>query len=271
MSARTAFAHSLLAVILITRVVRANFLSVAGLLFKHYFILVHRVVVTTSGNLHFRAFRLVIFDIGVDDRVFLVDKNGDESLGKTQCSQLRAAIDDVATILWIEVFKLVYADVEHLCNLLEVDVMIHHYCIGLLRKVSGQRTDIVITIIVHHIVSCNESWHITTGLYRELGINFPVVAFSTGAPDRFVELVFAAVVGSNDEVPVAVSLIQVAQIVRCRIGGTHHVPALIYERVHFQSILPCCFQHELPKSHGPCVRLCIGVEGRFDDRKILQF
>ena len=70
----------------------------------------------------------------------------------------------------------------------------------------------MLAVIVHHIVGGDECGHISTGLPRQIGIDFPVVGLSVGTVNGLVDVFGSAVVGGDDQVPVAEYLVQVFQV-----------------------------------------------------------
>lgn len=124
------------------------------------------------------------------------------------------------TVLWIEAAKVLDVDVEHLGNLLQMKVFIDNHGVGLNRQLGHHRTDIVVAIVVHDVVGCDEGWHISACLLGEVGIDVPVIGRTFGAVDGLVDLVGATVVGSDDQAPVVENFIEVAQIVGGSIRGS---------------------------------------------------
>ena len=88
---------------------------------------------------------------------------------------------------------------------------------------------------------------------------------------RLVDIVRTAVVCSDNEVPVAEYLVQIAQVLCCCIGRENGVAALVNERVHLKAIALSCGKHKLPQSCSTHTRHGVGVECRLDYGQILQF
>ena len=146
------------------------------------------------------------------------------------------AVDQMTTVLRIEVLQLRHIDAQHMRNLLKVDVAVDHHRIGAGGQRAVERADIVVAVVVHHVVGGDEGGHITTRLLRQPGINLPVVALAVSAAYGLIDLVGTAIVSGDDEVPVVVDLIEVAQIVGGGIRRFHDVAPLVDQRVHLEVV-----------------------------------
>ena len=129
-------------------------------------------------------------------------------------------------------------------------VFVDNHGVGLKRQFGHHRTDVVVAIVVHDVVGCDEGWHVSACLFGEVGIDVPVIRRTFGAVDGLIDLVGATVVGSDDKAPVVENLIEVAQIVGGSIRGFHWVATLINERVDLKSVALACAYHELPEAGG---------------------
>ena len=85
----------------------------------------------------------------------------------------------------------------------------------------------MVAIIVHHVVGGDERRHVSTCLRWQFRINLPIVALAFRASYGLVERVGAAVVCGDDEIPVSVCLVKVAEIVGGSIRRLHDVAPLI--------------------------------------------
>lgn len=56
------------------------------------------------------------------DAVLLVDETTDEGRWKTQYHRMVQSVDDIMTILWIQIAQVLDVDVQHFGNLLQVDI-----------------------------------------------------------------------------------------------------------------------------------------------------
>ncbi len=81
----------------------------------------------------------------------------------------------------------------------QMKVFVDNHGIGLNRQFGHHRTDVVVAIVVHDVVGCDEGWHISACLLGEVGIDVPVIGRTFGAVDGLVDLVGATVVGSDDQ------------------------------------------------------------------------
>ena len=149
-------------------------------------------------------------------------------------------------------------------------VLVHFHGVRLHWQLGYHRTDVVVAIIVHDVVGCDEGWHVSTGLLWQVWIDLPIVCLALGTVDSFVHLGWSAVVGCDDEVPVVVDLVEVAQIVGCCIGCLHWVASLIVEGIYLQAVAFSGAEHKLPESGGSHAGYCLRVECRLDYRQILQ-
>lgn len=91
----------------------------------------------------------------------------------------------------IEAAKVLDVDVEHLGNLLQMKVFVDNHGVGLNRQFGHHRTDVVVAIVVHDVVGCDEGWHISACLLGEVGIDVPVIGRTFGAVDGLADLVAA--------------------------------------------------------------------------------
>ena len=149
-------------------------------------------------------------------------------------------------------------------------IAVYHNGIGLGGQLGSHGTDIVLRIVVHHIVGCNEGRHIAAGFAGQIGIDLPVVLLAARAVDGLVHILRPTVVGGNDQVPVAEYLIQVFQVVGGGIAGLHGVATLVDQRVDFQPILLTCSQHKLPQTGSPYPRHCLWIQRRLNHWQVLQ-
>ena len=135
----------------------------------------------------------------VEDGILLVDECSDERNRKAYRHWLVASVDDVAAILRVQVAEMLYVDVQHLGYLLNMYVLVHFHGVRLHWQLGYHRTDVVVAIIVHDVVGCDEGWHISACLLGEVGIDVPVIGRTFGAVDSLVDLVGSTVVGSDDK------------------------------------------------------------------------
>ena len=56
------------------------------------------------------------------DAVLLVNETTDEGRWKTQYHRMVQSVDDIMTILWIQIAQVLDIDVQHFGNLLQVDI-----------------------------------------------------------------------------------------------------------------------------------------------------
>ena len=104
-------------------------------------------------------------------------------------------------------------DVENLGNLFQVNILVDQYGICLYWQFCYHWADIVVAIVVHDVVGCNECWDISTSLFWKIWIDVPVISITLSAMDSLVDIGWTAVVCSNDKTPVVEYLVEVAQIV----------------------------------------------------------
>ena len=81
-----------------------------------------------------------------------------------------------------------------------------------------------------------------------------------GAANGFVDILGSAVIGGDDEIPVAENLVEVFQIACSGIRRLHGVAAFVYQRVHLQAILFTRTNHKLPQSRCSHAAYGLGVQ-----------
>lgn len=118
-------------------------------------------------------------------------------------------------VLWVERLNGLNVDVAKLCHLLHVKITHDSHRIGSDGQLRLHGADIVLTIIVHNIVGRNKSRHVTTRLAWQVGIDRPVITHAVGTMNGLIDIRRTAVVGSDDEVPITIYLVEVAQVARC--------------------------------------------------------
>ena len=171
----------------------------------------------------------------------------------------------------IEFFQLVDAGAEHVGNLLEVNVAVDDDGVGLGRQFRAHGADVVLAVVVHHIVCSDEGGHIASCLARQIGVDDPIVVLSFGTVDGLVDVFGSAVVGCDDEVPVAEDFVEVAQIACGGPRGLQRVAPFVDQRVHFKTVLLTGGEHELPQPGSAYMRHGVGVETRLNDGQVFQF
>ena len=142
--------------------------------------------------------------------------------------------------------------------------------VGLHRQRGAQRADVVVAVVGHDVVGGNESGHVASRFTGQVRVYLPIVLLAACTVDGLADVGRAAVVGGNDQIPVAENLVEVAQVVGGGIAGLDGVAALVDQRVHLQTVLLARSEHELPKTGSPHTRHGLRVEGRLDDGQVLQ-
>ena len=143
--------------------------------------------------------------------------------------------------------------------------------VRLCRQLCAHRADVVLAVVVHDVVGCNEGRHIATRLPWQIGVDFPVVALASGTVDGAVDVFWSAVVCGNHEIPIPENLIQVAQIMGCCIRGLDRIASFIDQGVYLQAITLARGQHELPEASGTHTRDGIGIQSGFNHWQVAQF
>ena len=226
-------------------------------------------------------FRVIDFDfdalrqqfvgtMGVN-RVFHIDELRHVVHRQTQNRRAIVAIDDATAILRIQLFDEFDIDAENAGNLLEMHVAVEHERVGFRRQAAQHRADVVLAIIIHNVVGGDERRHVAARFGRQIGIDVPVVLHASGAVDSLVHVLRTAVVGRDDEVPVAENLVERFQITCSRIRRLDWVAPLIDERGDFEAVLLGGGNHELPQTRRSDARNGIGLQCRLDDGQIAQF
>ena len=145
--------------------------------------------------------------------------------------------------------------------------------------VSGQMTlddsrrDAMLVVVIHHIVGGDEGRNISTGFGRKIAVDLPIVflAFASGTAQSLVDVTRTAVVGRYGKRPVIIDLIKLFKITGGVTRRQTGIAALVDQRVDFHSEPFGRCRHELPQACCSCTRNGVGVNGRFNYRKILQF
>lgn len=164
-------------------------------------------------NLHLHAVSQQFACPIVADRVFHFDESVDVSQWQSDGVWLCCTGYHVASIHRVECSKLFDVYSQHPSNLLQMDVSRHHHCICLCRQCAVHRTDVMLRVVGHHVVGSYESRHVTSCFFWQIGINLPIVFCSSRPLYCLVDVSRSTVVSSDDEVPVAKHLIEIAQIV----------------------------------------------------------
>ena len=108
----------------------------------------------------------------------------------------------------------------------------------------------MVAVVVHHVVSSYECGHVATCFIGQVGINFPIVALSTCSAHGFAHLLRPCIVGREDEIPIAINIIEVFEILGGSPTGFVGVHALINETVYLQVVAAGCSDHKLPEAGG---------------------
>ena len=74
-------------------------------------------------------------------------------------------------------------------------------CLGW--QVGCHWADVVLAVVVHDVVGCDECRYISSCFAWQVGVYFPVILAATSTMDGLCEFVWATVVGCDNQVPVA--------------------------------------------------------------------
>ena len=179
---------------------------------------------------------------------------------------------DILAKLRVEHSDLFNRDVEHLGYLIEVHAFVYQHCIGNQLLLHNCRSYAILTVIIHHEISCNECRHISAGFWQKEVVNFPIIflAGASCASQRLVDITGSAVIGGYGQRPILIDLIQLLEIshriARCKA----RIATLVNERIHLKSQTHSCGWHHLPESACAHTRHSVGIQRRLDDRQILQ-
>ena len=183
--------------------------------------------------------------MGVDG-VLIVDEGTDGVEWQAQCLWFAVTGDDVPLVLRVEALELVHRHMADIGHLFEVEVAGYLDGVSRLGNVGFHRADVVFAVVGHDVVHRDEGGHVAPRLAWEVVVDVPVVALSAGAAYCLVDVAGTAVVGGNDEYPVAVDAVQVIEVLDGCLGGTDRVAAFVHEGVDFQLVHPAGGVHELP-------------------------
>ena len=139
------------------------------------------------------------------------------------------------------------------------------------RQRSGHRAYIMFAIIVHDVIGGNEGRYVTSCFLRKIRIDLPIIPASPCASDSLVYVGRPAVVGSNDQSPVAENLIKVLQVMCGCIRGFDGVTTFVYQTIDIEAVHFTGRNHELPQSGCTDPGGGSRVEGGLDDRQVFQF
>jgi len=129
----------------------------------------------------------------------------------------------------------------------------------------------MVTIVSHHIISGDKGRYVTTCLFRQVIINFPVIRFAIGTADCLVDSTGATVISSNHKIPVSIDIVHFFEITCGSPSCFNRVASFIYQAVWFQAIDLTCTNHKLPQTGSACAWHGRGVQCRFDNREISKF
>ena len=190
---------------------------------------------------------------------------------KSQDAVAAVARYNLSLVLRIQCMQRFQVDVAQVGNLLEMQLAVDVYGICRQGQLRVHRADVMVTVIVHDVVGCNEGRHISSCLFRQVVVDAPVVPGAIGTVNGFVDSTRTAVVGSNDQVPVLESLVKVVQVTCGSIRSLDGVAAFVDEAVGLKSVNLSRTQHELPESGRSLPGYGGRVECRLDDGQVLQF
>ena len=134
-------------------------------------------------------------------------------------------------ILRIQTLDLIQRYVAKISNLFEVQILVHLYCVGTCRDICFHRTNIMVTIVSHHIISGDKGRYVTTCLFRQVIINFPVIRFAIGTADCLVDSTGPTVISSNHKIPVSIDIIHFFEVTCGSPSRFNRVTAFIYQAV----------------------------------------
>ncbi|CDD84071.1 unknown [Bacteroides sp. CAG:462] len=189
---------------------------------------------------------------------------------KSQDAVAAVARYNLSLVLRIQCMQRFQVDVAQVGYLLEMQLAVDVYGICRQGQLRVHRADVMVTVIVHDVVGCNEGRHISSCLFRQVVVDAPVVPGAIGTVNGFVDSTRTAVVGSNDQVPVLESLVKVVQVTCGSIRSLDGVAAFVDEAVGLKSVNLSRTQHELPESGRSLPGYGGRVECRLDDGQVFQ-
>lgn len=219
----------------------------------------------------------VLFEVG---RILGVDLLlvgyvlGDVALRKNQCVGFCRGRNNIQFVLRVELSQHLDRQIDGRCDLSEVEQPVDTDRIhgdGNRRLVE---VDVVLPVIGVGIGRTDECRHVTARFGGQVVVDVPeAVAFVDRArtSDGLVHIARPAVVGGDGQRPIAVEVVEVAQIAHGGLRRADGVAAFVDHRIDFQSVAFGRRGHELPQPDGSHTRGGGGDEGRFDDRHGAQF
>ena len=184
---------------------------------------------------------------------------------------MNIARNDIFAILRIQNSDFLDRNIEHLCNLTEVNTIVHLHGIDNERLSGKSWTDVMLSVIGHSIICRDESRHISTSLLGQIVINFPKVGMlGSCSSDGFVHVAWSTVIGSDGKSPVAIGIIKLLEVLRSHFARAVWVATLVNERANLKPESLTSSNHKLPQAASSCWRHSIGVESRLNDWDILE-
>ena len=106
----------------------------------------------------------------------------------------------------------------------------------------------MIAIISHHIVGCDKGRYISACFFGQVIVNLPIVGFTIGAADCFIDSAGTAIVGCNHEIPVTVNIIHLFEVACGSPSRLDWVATFVHKTIRLQSVNLSRTDHELPQT-----------------------
>ena len=224
-----------------------------------------------SGRCHLiAALRLVGSNI-IIDRISQLQEEVDGGKRHTNGIRLGVTRHQPRAILGVHRRQSFQIQTAGSSDLRQTNVARHHHGVRFDGHTRLHRGDVVIAIIVHHVVSSDESRHISTSFAREIRINRPIIFHSSGALDGFGNITRTTVVSRNGECPIVVAVVEFFEIARSCPTRFDGIAAFIDQTIDGESELSRCGDHELPQPSSTHTTCGSGFERTLDDGEIVQF
>ena len=205
------------------------------------------------------------------DTVSALDEGVDGLYGHTQSAWSRCAWNLGSTVLGIQSLQFVQGNATQVAHLLQIQVTVHHNSVGSHWQTGRSRAYIVLAIVVHHIVCCNEGRNIAACLLWQIRIDLPVVALSASTLDGLADIAWSAIVGRYNKSPVAEYLVKTAEHACSGITGLDGVAAVVNETGNLEVVTLARSEHELPQTGSTHATGSTGIQCALYDWQVFQF
>ena len=186
------------------------------------------------------------------NRILIIDKTTDMVIRHLQSVRFsKTGRNNVGPVLRVQITQFFNRKIQLGRNLLEMQSIVHHNTVTHRRQGWFYRENAMFFIISEYIIRSDKSGHISPGLSRQMIVYIPIILFSSGTTNRFIDIPRPTVISSYHQNPVFINSIQIVQIANCRLSCFYRITAFVDIGIDFKLIHFPCAVHELPQSTGP--------------------